>query len=259
MPAPRRRSKHPTTDAREEVAVDAPVGPLRVPELAELEALVARGRALAGLGFEARVVARIAAREQSLPVWAMSLGNPDRRCPTIGFFGGVHGLERIGAGVVLAWMQHLLARAQWDGALRSLLERLWVLAMPVVNPGGLLLGTRANPDGIDLMRNAPVDADARVPWLVGSSKRNARGARSRSPSTATRASGCETASGFRTHARARPRACCPSCMPSPRCTRRASRTIPTVSNRSRCNTSHMATCGITCIAASMRRRIPSCR
>jgi hypothetical protein len=147
--------------------VDAPVGPPRVPELAELETLVVHGRTLAGLGFEARVVARIAVREQSLPVWAVSLGNPDRRCPAVGFFGGVHGLERIGAGVVLAWMQHLLARASWDSALRSLLERVRMLAMPVVNPGGLLLGTRANPDGVDLMRNAPVDADARVPWLIG--------------------------------------------------------------------------------------------
>ena len=39
--------------------------------------------------------------------------------------------------------------------------------MPLVNPGGLLRGTRANPQGVDLMRNAPVDADDSVPWLIG--------------------------------------------------------------------------------------------
>jgi len=39
--------------------------------------------------------------------------------------------------------------------------------MPIVNPGGLLLGTRANPAGVDLMRNAPIDATAKVPFLVG--------------------------------------------------------------------------------------------
>jgi hypothetical protein len=39
--------------------------------------------------------------------------------------------------------------------------------MPLVNPGGMLRGTRANPDGVDLMRNGPVDSAERVPWLVG--------------------------------------------------------------------------------------------
>jgi hypothetical protein len=39
--------------------------------------------------------------------------------------------------------------------------------MPLVNPGGMVRGTRANPAGVDLMRNAPVDAVDPVPILVG--------------------------------------------------------------------------------------------
>jgi hypothetical protein len=39
--------------------------------------------------------------------------------------------------------------------------------MPIVNPGGMALGTRANPGGVDLMRNAPVQAVESVPFLVG--------------------------------------------------------------------------------------------
>ena len=39
--------------------------------------------------------------------------------------------------------------------------------MPIVNPGGMLMGTRANPNGVDLMRNAPVEAQDKVPFLVG--------------------------------------------------------------------------------------------
>src|SRR5258705_333230 len=39
--------------------------------------------------------------------------------------------------------------------------------VPLVNPGGLVRGTRANPNGVDLMRNAPVDAAERVPYLIG--------------------------------------------------------------------------------------------
>ncbi len=39
--------------------------------------------------------------------------------------------------------------------------------MPVVTPGGLVRGTRANPNGVDLMRNAPIDSDEGVPFLIG--------------------------------------------------------------------------------------------
>jgi hypothetical protein len=39
--------------------------------------------------------------------------------------------------------------------------------VPVVNPGGMLLRTRANPNGVDLMRNAPLDAIGKPPALIG--------------------------------------------------------------------------------------------
>jgi hypothetical protein len=39
--------------------------------------------------------------------------------------------------------------------------------MPIVNPGGMLRNTRANPAGVDLMRNSPVQASDPVPFLVG--------------------------------------------------------------------------------------------
>jgi hypothetical protein len=55
-----------------------------------------------------------------------------------------------------------------------------VLFVPIVNPGGMWRGTRANPNGVDLMRNAPVDAreaplffaggqrfSANLPWYRG--------------------------------------------------------------------------------------------
>ena len=132
-----------------------------------LHELVRRGRQLSGVHFEAEVVTQVDVSPHHLPVWVLTLGNPDRRHPAIGFFGGVHGIERIGASVVVAFAHHLLARAQWDRALQSMLERLRLVLMPVVNPGGLMLGTRCNPDGIDLMRNAPIDAEGRAHWLVG--------------------------------------------------------------------------------------------
>ena len=108
------------------------------------------------------------------PIYAISLGNPDPGVPAVGYFGGVHGLERIGAEVVIAYLQSLVMRLQWDSTLHRQLESVRMVFMPIVNPGGMWLGTRANPRGVDLMRNAPVDALEAVPFLVGGQRLSAR-------------------------------------------------------------------------------------
>jgi hypothetical protein len=45
-------------------------------------------------------------------VVTVALGNPSPEVPTIGFFGGVHGLERIGADVAIAHLR-ISARLPW--------------------------------------------------------------------------------------------------------------------------------------------------
>ena len=110
----------------------------------------------------------------SYPIQAITLGNPSREVPAVGYFGGVHGLERIGAAVVIAYLQSLVMRLQWDSTLHRQLESLRMVFMPLVNPGGMALGTRANPNGVDLMRNAPVQAAEKVPFMVGGQRFSAR-------------------------------------------------------------------------------------
>ncbi len=132
-------------------------------ELIELERIIAEG---AG-HLEARVVCQVAAGEQHFPVYAITLGNPNPALPAVGFFGGVHGLERIGVEVVMAYLRSLVMRLQWDDMLHRQLESVRLVFMPLVNPGGVWRGTRANPNGVDLMRNAPVDSSERVPFLIG--------------------------------------------------------------------------------------------
>jgi hypothetical protein len=39
--------------------------------------------------------------------------------------------------------------------------------MPLINPGGMWQSTRSNPQGVDLMRNAPIESSSRVPFLLG--------------------------------------------------------------------------------------------
>jgi len=109
----------------------------------------------------------------SLPIYSIALGNPSHDVPAVGFFGGVHGLERIGSEVVMAYLQNLVMRLRWDTALNRQLESVRLVFMPIVNPGGMALGTRANPRGVDLMRNAPIDATDKVPFMVGGQRLSA--------------------------------------------------------------------------------------
>ncbi len=122
---------------------------------------------LGGADLRARQHCTIEAAGHRCTVTSVALGSTDPQAPSLGLFGGVHGLERIGTEVVTSHLSHVVHRLRWDRPLRALLEQVRVVYMPIVNPGGLLLGTRANPQGVDLMRNAPVEATEPVPLLVG--------------------------------------------------------------------------------------------
>ena len=144
-------------------APPAPPGTHALPELAELAALVAAG----GPYVQQRLLCEVEADGATLPVHAVLLGNPHPDMPAVGFFGGVHGLERIGSEVVIAHLRSLVMRLAWDELLHRQLEVLRLVFVAVVNPGGLSRGTRANPNGVDLMRNAPVQAAAGAAPLLG--------------------------------------------------------------------------------------------
>jgi len=132
-------------------------------ELVDLESILA----LANGSLEHRVVREIPVDGQRFPIHVIALGNPDRDVPAVGYFGGVHGLERIGSNVLLHYLRGLVMQLRWDTVLQRLLESLRMVFMPIVNPGGMWRGTRANPNGVDLMRNAPLEATERALFMVG--------------------------------------------------------------------------------------------
>jgi hypothetical protein len=140
-----------------------------LPELDELYRLIEEGSPHA----QAEVTCRVSVGAQQFEVLAITLGNPSPDVPTMGFFGGVHGLERIGAEVVLTYLRTLVQRLKWDRLLHEQLGRMRMVFMPLVNPGGLWLGTRANPQGVDLMRNAPIESQESVPFLIGGQRLSA--------------------------------------------------------------------------------------
>ncbi len=117
--------------------------------------------------FDVRAVAGVHTAGPPFEIFTAALGSRDPRAPAIGFFGGIHGLERIGTQLILSYMRALLFRLAWDTLLRQQLQNVRLLFMPIVNPGGMWAHKRANPRGVDLMRNAPQRAEGSVPFLAG--------------------------------------------------------------------------------------------
>ncbi|WP_367154524.1 M14 family zinc carboxypeptidase [Methylomonas sp. HYX-M1] len=139
-------------------------------ELAQLESLLER------LDGHARIetLTRIRWQGHDFPVYAIVLGTLQPQAPTLGFFGGVHGLEKIGSEVILSYLQTLIEMLEWDRELQRRLAESRLVFVPIVNPVGVYRGTRANGNGVDLMRNAPIEGQGNTklysghrltPWL----------------------------------------------------------------------------------------------
>ncbi len=134
-----------------------------LPELLELRTLIRRG----GSELRTEVLCEVRNGGESLPVVCVEMGTTRPELPAVAFIGGIHGIERIGTQVVLAYLHTLVERLQWDSSLAQLLEQVRLVFLPIANPGGMQNQTRSNPAGVDLMRNAPVEAEGRVPLLLG--------------------------------------------------------------------------------------------
>jgi hypothetical protein len=134
-----------------------------IPEYAQIAQLASQSQGL----LKPQVIEVIEHQGQQYPLLAMSFGSEAPDAPAITFVGGIHGVERIGIDVILSYLHTLIARAQWDNSLVEQMKNLRLNFLPMINPVGVHHGTRANGNGVDLMRNAPIDAKEKVPWLVG--------------------------------------------------------------------------------------------
>ena len=141
-----------------------------LPELVQLERVLAEAPAQV----RTSVVGRIPVRGMNLPIYRTELGSTRPDAPSVLVVGGVHGLERIGSQVVIAWLSSLLARMGWDENCRQLLEKVHITLLPILNPGGMYLNQRSNPNGVDLMRNAPITAQDRSAFMLGGQRLSPR-------------------------------------------------------------------------------------
>ncbi|HRQ06152.1 MAG TPA: M14 family zinc carboxypeptidase [Nitrosomonas halophila] len=143
---------------------DNPLLKQSFPELDQIEAIIQSGGAL---HLRSQVLCHVSSGDGSLPIYALTLGSGAQDAPCMTYVAGVHGLERIGTQVVIAFLEGLLERLKWDRVLIDMLQRVRIHVLPLVNPVGMLNYTRANGQGVDLMRNAPVDSHEKTIWLAG--------------------------------------------------------------------------------------------
>ncbi|UXI03921.1 M14 family zinc carboxypeptidase [Photobacterium sp. TY1-4] len=140
----------------------------RLPELGQLEALIKHQLPhIRAVPVETRQLTTVNLDSQPIPLYAVSLGNPDPEAPGLVIVGGVHGLERIGSQVVISFMNSLCQRLHWDSALQLKLQAIRLVFLPLLNPVGMAKRYRSNGNHVDLMRNAPLDSQEPTAWLVG--------------------------------------------------------------------------------------------
>ena len=95
--------------------------------------------------------------------------DPDPTAPVLGLFGGVHGLERIGSQVVLSLMNTFFANDFMGQSYSRDFRKMRLFYAFDQSPGEFFIKREAILRGVDLMRNAPVDAEGKSTWLVGRS------------------------------------------------------------------------------------------
>lgn len=106
------------------------------------------------------------------PLWKIVCEKKDSRKlqsekTTLILVGGVHGLERIGSQLCISMLEKYYQLSSWDHIFLEKLEHFRLVIIPFVNPAGIQSRTRSNPNGVDLMRNAPIEATEKVPFLAG--------------------------------------------------------------------------------------------
>ena len=135
-----------------------------LPELEQIETIVHQGNTA---HLKSKVLCQVPYGNVTLPVYALTLGNSAEDMPCITYVAGIHGLERIGTQVITAFLEGLLERLKWDRVLADILQHVRINVIPIVNPVGMLRNTRANGQGVDLMRNAPVESVEKTILLAG--------------------------------------------------------------------------------------------
>lgn len=111
-------------------------------------------------------ITQISYKNESYPIFSFTIGSKVPEHPVLFITGGVHGLERIGAQLAWSLLKTTLDRLTWDKSLQDLFSKMRLVFVPLVNPVGYYKFKRCNGNNVDLMRNSPVRATEKTPFLL---------------------------------------------------------------------------------------------
>ncbi len=111
-------------------------------------------------------ITQISYKAESYPIFSFTVGSKNPEHPVLFITGGVHGLERVGAQLAWSLLKTTLDRLTWDKSLQDLFKGMRLVFVPLVNPVGYYKFKRCNGNNVDLMRNSPVRATEKTPFLL---------------------------------------------------------------------------------------------
>lgn len=132
----------------------------------ELQRILELSRVQSSL-IRSEVLSEVKSGDEVYPIHGFVIGSQDKSAPTFGIFGGVHGLEKVGTHVALHHLESIVNQLKWDDELQKRFSTCRMVSIPMLNPWGVRHFRRCNPNGVDLMRNSPVEAVTKPPFLVG--------------------------------------------------------------------------------------------
>lgn len=103
---------------------------------------------------------------QGRPIYAIIISrNPgtNEMEPKIRLCGCIHGSEKITMDMLLRFLDYLTGSYGSDTEITSLINSRYIVIIPVINPDGLVAGTRYNANNVDLNRNFSRE------WVSGTS------------------------------------------------------------------------------------------
>ncbi len=106
-------------------------------------------------------------QRKKYPIFVYSIGTQKPSAPVLFITGGIHGLEKIGAQLAWSFLKTTIDKLNWDQSLRFIFKNIRLVVIPLVNPVGYSYQMRSNGNGVDLMRNSPIVARDKVPFLLG--------------------------------------------------------------------------------------------
>ena len=114
----------------------------------------------------------VQAKGTDFPLWKITCENKSSLTPSkdkacLILVGGIHGLERIGSQLCVSLIEKYYELSRWDYVFKHELENVKIVFFPFANPAGIQNRTRSNNNGVDLMRNAPITATDKIPFLLG--------------------------------------------------------------------------------------------